>query len=202
MANATHVQDIRDVNMLNKATKARVEQELEDRRHERYGGFKLGAALLGWLTATGLSTILLAALSGAGAAFIASQLQEGTTALDVNRIGVATGLMLLLISALAYFAGGYVAGRLARFDGVRQGVGVWLTAIAVALLATLAGAMFGANLDLLQQMNLSGINVDLGSLTATGITTLILVLGVTLVSAVFGAKLGESYHRKVDQAGL
>jgi hypothetical protein len=36
---------------------------------------------------------------------------------------------------IAFYTGGYVAGRLARFDGGRQGFGVWMIALVVALLA-------------------------------------------------------------------
>lgn len=203
MANATHVQDIQDVTKLNRATRERMEEDMEHRRHERYGGFKPGAAVLGWLTATGLSTILTVALSGIGAAFIASQLQAGEQQqIDTTGLGIATGLSLLLIAAASYFAGGYVAGRLARFDGTQQGIGVWATAIAVLLLITLASLIFGANLNVLQQMNLPAVPADLGSLTAVGIVSLLLILGVTLAAAIFGARLGERYHRKIDEAGV
>jgi hypothetical protein len=202
MATATHVQDIRDIDQLNKATKVRVEEQIEERRHERSGGFKLGAALLGWLTATGLSTILTALLSATGTALIASQLDTGLTGLDITRISMTTGALLVVIAAVAYFAGGYVAGRLARFDGVRQGVGVWLITIAIVLLAALAGVLFGARFNVPQQINLPSLPVDLGSITATSVVTLLLVLGITLATAILGAKLGERYNRKVDQSGL
>lgn len=202
MANATHVQDIRDVNQLNKATKARVEEQLEERRHERYGGFKLGTTLLGWLTATGLSTILTALLSATGTVFVVSQLQTDAAGLDITRIGTTAAIALAVIAAVSYFAGGYVAGRLARFDGVRQGVGVWLIAVAVLLLVALAGAIFGAQFNVLQQMNLPSIPADLGNITAASVVTLVLILGISLLAAVLGARLGERYNRKVDQAGL
>ena len=38
-----------------------------------------------------------------------------------------TGMFILLsLQFLAYFSGGYVAGRMARFNGVGQGLMVWL----------------------------------------------------------------------------
>jgi hypothetical protein len=35
------------------------------------------------------------------------------------RIGIVGGISLIVIALIAYFAGGYVAGRMSRFDGER-----------------------------------------------------------------------------------
>lgn len=200
MANATHVQNIPDIGTLNKATKIRVEEEIEEKRHEAVGGFKIGAAILGWLTATGVSTILTILVSSIGASIIVSQLQNGLSGVDLTRIGISAGILIAVISAAAYYAGGYVAGRLARFDGIQQGIGVWVTAVAVFLLVALTSTIFGAQYNVLQQMNLPSLPT--GNLTATGIITLIASAAIALVAAVLGAMQGERYHRKVDRAGL
>jgi hypothetical protein len=54
---------------------------------------------------------------------------------NAETIGTAGGIGLLVILALAYFCGGYVAGRMARFDGARQGIGVWLWGLIAAAAA-------------------------------------------------------------------
>ena len=42
--------------------------------------------------------------------------------------------------AVAYFAGGYVAGRMSRFDGARQGLGTWLLGLVVTVVLAVVGA--------------------------------------------------------------
>ncbi|MGI8440172.1 MAG: hypothetical protein ACR2NV_08310, partial [Thermoleophilaceae bacterium] len=107
-----------------------------------------------------------------------------------------------IVFGLAYFAGGYVAGRLARFDGVRQGLGVWLFALLVAVLLTLLGAVLGAQYNVLDQLQVvPRIPTDLASLTTGGAIALVALLIVTVAAAILGGKAGEAFHRKVDRAG-
>ena len=102
----------------------------------------------------------------------------------------------------AYLAGGYVAGRMSRFDGARQGLAVWLIGLLVVLLLAAAGGILGSQYNVLQQLNLPRIPIDEGTATTAGIITLVAILLVTLLGAVLGGKLGERYHRKVDRAGF
>ena len=46
-------------------------------------------------------------------------------------IGIASVVVLLVVLAIAYYAGGSVAGRLARAHGALHGFGVWLIGIVV-----------------------------------------------------------------------
>lgn len=73
--------------------------------------------------------------------------QQADTAGIVGGIDLLV-FVLLVIVFVAYSCGGYVAGRMARFDGMEQGLGVWLWAILVAVLvavlvASLVGALLG-----------------------------------------------------------
>ena len=98
-----------------------------DAQHDRFGGIKWGAAFFGWLSANGLAVILIALASAGGLAIGLSQLDTADDAADqADTIGVAGGIVLLVVLFLAYLAGGYVAGRMARFDGARQGVAAWV----------------------------------------------------------------------------
>ena len=45
---------------------------------------------------------------------------------------------------IAYLTGGYVAGRLARFDGARNGLLTWLLGLILTVLAGVAAAVVGA----------------------------------------------------------
>ena len=173
-------------------------------QHDRFGGIKWGAAFFGWLSANGLAVILVALLSAAGVALgLAQNVDTADEAVDqATEIGIGGGIAVLVVLFLAYLAGGYVAGRMARFDGARQGVATWLIGLIVVLLLAAAGAILGAQYNVLQSLNLPRIPVDEGTATTAGIITLVAILVVTLLGAVLGGKLGERYHRRVDRAGF
>jgi hypothetical protein len=173
-------------------------------QRDRFGGIKWGAAFFGWLSANGLAVILLALLSAGGLALgLAHGVNTADEAVDqANEIGIGGGIAVLVVLFLAYLAGGYVAGRMARFDGARQGLAVWLVGLIVVLLLAAAGALLGAQYNVLQDLNLPRIPVDEGTATTAGIITLVAILLVTLLGAVLGGKLGDRYHRRVDRAGF
>jgi hypothetical protein len=175
-----------------------------DAQHARFGGIKWGAAFFGWLTANGLAVLLIALVSAAGVALGLSQGIDSTNAAtqQADTLGIAGGIALLVILFLAYFAGGYVAGRMARFDGVRQGVATWVIGLLVVLLLAVAGVVLGSQYNVLQQLNLPRIPIDEGTATTAGIVTLVAILVVTLIGAILGGKLGDRYHRKIDRAGF
>jgi len=170
----------------------------------RFGGIKWGAAFFGWLSANGLAVVLIALLSAAG---VAIGLTNGVDTADeaarqADTLGIAGGIAILVVLFLAYLAGGYVAGRMARFDGARQGLAVWVIGLVVVLLLALAGVVLGAQYNVLEQLNLPRIPIDEGTATTAGIITLVAILVVTLVGAVLGGKLGDRYHRRIDRAGF
>jgi hypothetical protein len=172
-------------------------------QHAHFGGVKWGAAFFGWLSANGLAVILIALVSAAG---VAIGLTNGVTSANAaaqkaNTLGLAGGIALLVVLFLAYLAGGYVAGRMARFDGVRQGLAVWLIGLIVAVVLAAAGWILGAKYNVLQQLNLPRIPVDEGTATTAGIVTLVALLVVTLLGAILGGKLGDRFHRRVDRVG-
>jgi hypothetical protein len=175
-----------------------------DRQHDRFGGIKWGAAFFGWLSANGLAVILVALLSAAGVALgLASNVDTADEAAQqAGTVGLGGGIAVLVVLFLAYLAGGYVAGRMARFDGVKQGVATWLIGLVVVILLAVAGAVLGAQYNVLQQLNLPRIPVDEGTATTAGIITLVAILLVTLLGAVLGGKLGDRYHRKIDRVGF
>lgn len=175
-----------------------------ERQRNQYGGFSIGAIFFGWLVAVAIGVLLTAILGAAGAGLGLSQVSSPAQVdpAQAQTVGIVGGIVLLVIFGLAYFAGGYVAGRLARFDGLKQGLGVWLFALLVAVLLTLLGAVLGAQYNVLDQLQIvPRIPTDLASLTTGGGIALLLLLIVTVVAAIFGGKAGEAFHRKVDRAG-
>ncbi len=172
----------------------------EENQRSQYGGFNWVSAFYGWLVAIALVALFTALLSAAGAS---TALTNGVASLTSNAasIGIMSALFLVVAMTVSYYAGGYVAGRMSRFDGGRQGLGVWIMGLIAAAVLAIAGALFGANYNLLQQLNLPHIPVNQGTFTTGGLITLVLGLAVTLAAAITGAKVGEAYHRRVDEAG-
>jgi hypothetical protein len=109
---------------------------------------------------------------------------------------------VLVILLLAYYAGGYVAGRMARFNGAKQGVGVWVWAVVIAVVVAVLGAVAGAQFDVLANLNgLPRLPINEGTLTAAGLVTALVALVAALLGAVLGGLAGMRFHRKVDRAG-
>jgi len=155
-------------------------------QRERYGGAKLGSAFFGWLVAVGL-TVLLGVLAGAVTAAIGANPATGT---------VVTVAVLLV----AYFTGGYVAGRLARFDGARNGFLSWAVGVVATIVLTVVAAFVGAQYDVLNRVSLPTLPTSLADVTATGMILAAIAVFGTLLAAMLGGKIGESFHRRVDRA--
>jgi hypothetical protein len=171
-------------------------------QQQRYGGFSLASAFFGWLSATGVAALLLALLAAGGAVFALTNTNPvSTSKQNAATISLAAGAGLVIVLAIAYFAGGYVAGRMARFDGIRQGVGVWVIGVVVTVGLAVAAAAFGSQYNVLSKLNMPNIPIDDGSLSTGGIITLIAAVLVTLSAAILGGKTGEAYHRRIDNAG-
>lgn len=185
-----------------------LQSDVLDREKEKFGGFKFGAAFFGWLTAMGTVVLLTALVAAIGAAIGAS---TGTTvddaadaaADDPGATGVIGIVVIALVLLVGYFAGGYVAGRMARFSGAKQGIAVWLWAIVIAVVVAIVTAIAGSQWDILG--NLGGfpqIPVTPETATTTGILTALGAAVITLIGAILGGMAGMRYHRRIDRVGL
>jgi hypothetical protein len=176
-------------------------RDVRARQREEFGGVNWGSAFFGWLVAVGMAAILLGLLSAAGTAFGLSDVSDSAAKQNAETIGIVGAILLLLVLGIAYFCGGYVSGRMSRFDGGRQGVAVWVLGLVVTIVLAVAGALFGAEYNVLERLNLPRIPIDEGSLTAGAAITLAVVVIATLLLAMMGGKAGERYHKKVDRVG-
>ncbi len=174
-------------------TQARSNLAPEQARH--LGRIRWGSAFFGWVTAMGMVGLLSALLAAGG---LASG-QVGPT--PAATIGVGGAAVLLVIIFVGYYCGGYVAGRMSRFDGARQGFGVWALGLLVTLAIAAAGAIFGDKYNVFEQLNLPRIPVSTSDLTTGGLIALAAIVLGTLLAAIAGGKVGERYHRKVDRVG-
>lgn len=169
---------------------------------ERYDRFNFAAAFFGWLVAIAM-TVLLAGVLGVGAtaAIRILHVTQSRAEQQAEAVGLAAAIALLVILMIAYFTGGYVAGRMSRSDGRRQGLGVWLLGLLgllVTILLAVLGPRFGTQYDVFAWANLSSVPISTNTLTGGGIVTFIAVVLGTRMSAVAGGKAGQRYHAKID----
>jgi hypothetical protein len=183
-------------------------EEVLSRENERFGGFKFGSAFFGWLTAMGATVLLTALVAAVGTALgLASPevIDDAAEAAEQN-LGGATiigAIAIGLVLFIAYFAGGYVAGRMARFSGLKQGLAVWLWAIVIAIVIAIITAIAGSQWDVLTALEgFPRIPVTPETATTTGILTAVGAAIVTLAGALLGGVAGMRYHRRVDRVGL
>jgi hypothetical protein len=171
-----------------------------ERQRDEFGGINWGSAFFGFLVAVGIGAILTALLSAAGAAIgLTNNISTADARGNAAAIGIGGGILLVLITAIAYFAGGYVAGRMSRFDGARQGLATWAWGLIITVLVAALGVIAGSQYNVFGGLNLPRIPVDEGSLTTGGAITLAAIFLASLIAAVLGGKAGQRYHRRVDE---
>jgi uncharacterized membrane protein len=183
-------------------TRSRPLSSTRARQRAEFGGINWGSAFFGWIVAVGIGALLTALVSAAGAAVAISNLSGvGEAVQNADTIGVVGVILLFAIALIAYFAGGYVAGRMSRFDGSRQGLAVWLWGLIISIVLAILGAIAGSEYNLFSALNLPRIPVDEGTVTTGGVILLVAVVIGTILAAMAGGKAGERYHRRVDSAG-
>lgn len=179
--------------------------ERERRLRARYGGFSWGADFLGFAVANFFTVVFLALVGaiigavgyqlGAPVPKVGEPLSQTSTNLGIG------GLVGALIAiALAYALGGYAAGRMARFDGVKNGIGVVIWTIVVGLILALIGAVLGTKFNVASQLHLT---INATTLTVAGVISLAVTLLVMVGAAALGGRMGAAYHRTIDrEAGV
>jgi hypothetical protein len=161
---------------------------------DRFGGLDIPAGLVGALTALA-SVGILAALVGAVIGTIGSPDNLTRDAQELPIWSLAVGVGVLFVG---YLIGGWVAGRMARYDGARNGftTGIW-TLLFVAALAGL-GAWIGAEYNGLFHITrpdwYSWDALTWEALIAIGAGVLAVFIGGTI-----GGMWGEHYHRRADR---
>lgn len=172
----------------------------EAEARDRFGGTNFGAAFFGWLVAVAMAILLTSVIGAAATAVGTSGAVSQTQAeREAGTIGVVAAAVLAGIMLLAYYTGGYVAGRMSRFDGGRQGLAVWLIGLLVTALAVGLGLLFGAEYNLLDRVELPRVPIPTEQLSWVGIVTAVVIVLGTLLAAMAGGKVGHRYHDKVDR---
>ena len=161
---------------------------------ERFGGVDIPASLIGMLTALS-TTLILAGFVGAAFGAVGYQTGLEENAEDLSTPSLIGGVAVLFV---AYVIGGWAAGRMARYDGVRNGfaTGIW-TLLFGAILAGL-GAWIDSEYDVFR-------NVELPQwFESDALTTAAIISGIAAIAAMFaggiiGGLWGERYHRRADR---
>ncbi|MDQ3921422.1 MAG: hypothetical protein M3248_03585 [Actinomycetota bacterium] len=166
---------------------------------EIYGGVDWLASFIGCVFALVCGGILLS-FSSLVLGLLGLPLNLESQQVDTAMI---TGLVVIgLVLFVSYFLGGYVAGRLARFDGGRNGAatvlwGILLTVILALFYGFLPPPLFG----LLQEFVQDSIRPAVSSLIEAGLAGLGIVVGVLLLELLggfLGGRLGNNYHTRID----
>jgi hypothetical protein len=183
--------------------RAMIELRRRELRRERltYGKrIQWEAVFFGLLAAIGLAASLVAMVLGGLVAAGVTSFRDDASSL-VDHMMTAGGAIPVAILALSYLTGGYVAARMARFDGWRQGVGIWLLSLLMAVAVAITAWIAGGDADPTKSISLPSNPIDEGPLQS-GWAILAVALAVPLVFAIVGAVLGERFHRAVDRAGF
>ncbi len=170
-------------------------EDREDRLRDMYGGVDWFASFLGFVFA-----LVAGAIFSAVAGVVLAPLGFSPNLFGSIGAAVITGLVLLgVLIFLTYFFGGYVAGRLARFDGGRNGAMllVW-TFLTVILLALAAGVFSGFLPGGFMDTILSALD-GLSRAGVVGIVVVVAALLLALLGGILGGRLGSRYHAEIDR---
>jgi MFS family permease len=168
---------------------------------ERYGGFYWGADFIGFVVAA-FFTMLFLGIVGAIVGSVGYQLGQPLPKIGhavsqtSQNLGIGALIGSLVAIFLAYLIGGYTAGRMARFSGPRNGVGVVIWTVIVAILLGIAGAALGSNFNVASQLHLK---FDPQTVTAAGAISAVITLLDMILGATLGGMMGERYHRDIDR---
>lgn len=171
-----------------------------DEAYDKFGGGNAGAAFFGWLVAVAVA-VLLSGVVGAVAAAIgnANDITQSDAERSAGTIGVAAAIALIVVLVIGYYAGGYVAGRMSRFDGGRQGFLVWILGLVITVVAVVVGWIFGDQYNVFDRVDLPRIPIPHDQVTTGGVVTGAAVVVGTLLAAVAGGTVGRHYHARVDR---
>lgn len=158
-----------------------------------FGGFSVTSVLAGVLVAYGA----FAVLAGLAAAVVDALNINTDITTDWERLGTTGGLIVAGLILVSYLFGGYVAGRMARRNGVAHGAGVLvLGVVVVAAVAALARAGSGAD-NVAANLRSLGIPTTASEYGSAGTIAGIASLIALVVGSLAGGALGERWHARL-----
>lgn len=165
----------------------------------RYGGADLGASLSGFFAGLGALTFI-GALVAAGANELEYQLNLTDLEGVVGEASIVGAAIALVVVFLTFLFGGWVAGRMSRFDGGKNGLGAGLWLLVFAAIFALLGALVGPEFNAFGPAGLpdwfSAIRADVRTPAALILAALFAV--AALLGGYLGGRLGDRYNQRVD----
>ena len=179
-------------------------EEREDRLRDMYGGVDWLASFLGFVFAVVIASVFSTV---AGLVLVPLGFPPEISGGQLGA-SVLTGLAVLgVLIFLTYFFGGYVAGRLARFDGGRNGAMVLAWTFILALILALVTVVFSGFLPAGAAEGVAnlaqGTASAAGSLAGAGVAGIVVAVAALLLALLggfFGGRLGSRYHTEIDRS--
>ena len=168
---------------------------------ERFGGADLLAGILGMFTALGV-LVFLGSLLLAGNAGIGYQLNQIDLDGNLQEVEVVGSIVAIVVVLASFFVGGWAAGRIARYDGGINGVGVALWFILLVAIFGALGLWFGQEYNAFAGVDLPNWFGQIGAddVTLKAIAGALAGIVAALLGGYVGGLVGEQYHRDVDAA--
>ena len=165
----------------------------------RFGGIDVPASLVGMLTALSL-VVLLTGLATAAIGAVGFQTGLDETGVDEETLedisigGLIGGLVILFLS---FLVGGWTAARVARYDGIPNGLMTAVWAILLAALVSGLAAWLGDEYDVFRNADLPQF-FSQEALTTGAIISAVVAGASMLLGGALGGAWGERYHRRAD----
>lgn len=168
---------------------------------DRFGGGDLVAAALGMFTALGV-LVFLGALIVAGQGSIDYQLNAIDIDGNLQTVEVVGSLVAIASVFVAFVAGGWAAGRIARYNGAANGVlAALLFVLAVALFAFL-GQWLGSEYNAFATAGLPDwfSQLDADDIAMKEAAAALAALVAAMLGGFIGGEIGEAFHVRADAA--
>jgi hypothetical protein len=152
------------------------------------------SVLAGLVTAYGTFAVLA---SIAGAILDALDVHTEFRSNDWTGSGAVAAVVTAVVLLVAYFFGGYVAGRMGRRAAVTHGLCVFVGSLIIAAVVSGVVAALADDHRLRANLRSVGIPTTTDQVTGVAVAAVIVSLAAMLVGSVIGAVQGERWHTKL-----
>lgn len=168
---------------------------------DRFGGADVLAGILGMFAALG-TLVFLGALLAAGNAGIGYQLNQIDFDGNLQEVEIIGAIVAIVVVLVSFFVGGWTAGRVARYDGAINGLGVALWFIFLVAVFGALGVWFGQEYNAFASVDLPNWFGQLGGddVTLKSVAGALAGIVAALLGGYLGGALGDDYHTKADAA--